>query len=297
MKKKSSAIKGLGIVLTVSLLSVIAILWKNTAPPPWERQKAGLFCWESNVITDSSAGELLFETMEDQGLQILYQSVSLNVGEQGVRDFLSRAAIRDLEVWLLTGDPRWGLDADGSGMVEAVRKAAAYNEGQPEEAAFHGVMMDCEPYLLPEWDLDAGAVMDRWLSALKAGCRAAEEAGIAFVACIPYYLDTEGFSEQLRALTEEGCHGLAVMNYYRENEAAHIQNEVAFARAAGIPVTVIYELQPPDGDSIPEESTYYRLGLPAVERSWEALMTDFGKTGFSPALHEYEALLEVTGHE
>ena len=293
MKKRKWILLGASIAVIVVLSIYIASI--SSAATPWK--SGGLFCWDGAVLTDEDERESLWQTMEDLRLNVLYQAVSKGTEAAAVRTFLAAAAEQGIEVWMLTGAPEWGLDRSGAEMIRAVEEAARYNQGQCSEECFRGILMDCEPYLLEQWEREPAAVMDSWLSAMKEAHQAAESQTLDFTVCIPYYLDTEGFSGHLRELTEEGCSGLAIMNYYKEEEAAHVQTEVAFARASGIPVTVIYELQPPDAHSLQEINTYYHEGLHAVEESWQALKEIFGKDGFTPALHEYEALREVACYE
>ncbi len=256
----------------------------------------GLFSWSSAVLTDTGRAEL-FSVMERENLDTLYQFFSSDTETDTIRAFLEDAAQRDITVWFLTGEPKWGLDGTGDAMQTVIRRVASLQATLPENVRFKGVFMDCEPYLTDEWDSDPSAVMDSWCRATESAHMAANEAGLLFTVCIPYYLDTKGFSDSLKQIVENGCDALAIMNYYKQNEAAHIETEMALASDAGTPVTVIYELQPPGTHRLVENNTYYHDGLPAVENSWDAIRKHFGRRWLSIAFHEYNALKEVMMRE
>lgn len=283
-----------------ALLGVLLIgMWgigmaKKEAEEIWD--DAGLFSWDSAVM-DAEQRAGLFDLMEQHELTVLYQHISSATQTKLVQEFLAAASERGVTVWLLTGDPSWGLDPNGTRMAEEAQRVSGYHVGLPEEYRFAGILMDCEPYLMEEWDEEPDEVMESWVSAMAQGRRAANEQGLLFSACIPYYLDSQGYQSQLKELVQSGCDALTVMNYYKENEIAHIQTEVALARTEGRPVTVIYEMQEPGVHGLTGVNTYYHDGLEAVRKSWQAITGELGTEGLSVALHEYKALREVIGFE
>ena len=148
-------------------------------------------------------------------------------------------------------------------------------------------------YLLEDWEADPVATMGKWQSAMDEAHDFAREKGILFGICIPYYLDTEEFPEGVERLINETCDAVFIMNYYKQNEAENIRTEVECARAAGIPVTVIYELQPPGIHGLVEENTYYHDGLEKVEESFLTIRRTLGAEDLYIALHEYGTLREL----
>ncbi len=279
------------------VISIVLCLWLRTSENMNKNKTTrGLFSWSSEQLVGTGRDDL-FDLMDEMDLDTVYQSVPLDAEETVVSDFLEEAAQRNVSVWLLTGHPEWGLDAEGTKMIEQIQRAAEYQKQLEHGSGFLGVMMDCEPYLTELWDEKPVQVMDSWCSAMERASREAERAGLYFSACIPYYIDTFGFSEHLERLLENGCDMLAIMNYYRENEGAHIETEVELAAKAGIPVTVIYEMQPPGKHGLEEINTYYKEGIRAVEKSWDLLCEQYGEKVLSIAFHEYNALREVLEHE
>lgn len=257
---------------------------------------SGLFSWSEEALAGTARDEL-FRDMAACGLTVLYQSIPGDAEADAVGDFLRAAAEREIAVYLLTGAPDWGLDPSGGRMTEAVERCAQYNRGLPAGTGLRGVMMDAEPYLTEEWDIDPAGAMDAYVSGMAAAREAARGAGLQYVACIPWFYEEKGLAEALGRLIATGCDGLAVMNYQKRNEAGQIETEVALAREAGIPVTVIYELQAPGGHGLTERNTYHSDGLGAVAESFRALEARFGGDALFYALHDSRALQEVLNRE
>lgn len=261
-------------------------IWKN----------AGLFSWDSSVM-ETTEREALFQLMAQQRLTVLYQYIDSDTTTELVQEFLTAASEQGIAVWMLTGEPSWGLDSDGKHMIEEIQRAANYHIGLEESFFLRGIVMDCEPYLTEQWEEEPEWVMASWISAMKQGYAAAKEQGLLFSACIPYYLDTKGYSDYLEELIYNGCDALAIMNYYKGKEAEHIETEVTLARGASCPVTVIYELQNPGKHGLLEVNTYYEDGLEALHASWRNIVDTLGLNGLSVSLHEYKALQEVMNRE
>lgn len=252
----------------------------------------GLFSWKAQAFQEGR-GEELLEWMAERDIFALYQAISGDEEKDIIQEFLRNAAKRKIAVYLLTGDPEWGLDPSGKPMIEAVERAAEYNEGLPEGIGLRGVLMDTEPYLTRGWDDDPSSVMESYADAMTRANETACQKGLEYIACIPYFYDSLGQEETLERLVREGCGGLAVMNYHKNDEVGQIENEVALARKYDRPITVIYELQPPGTHDLTEANTYYNDGIAAVDESWRALMEAFGPNGLSRAIHEFEAAKEV----
>lgn len=277
------------LLLPAVLLTGCSTRELSVLPPP---SGPGLFSWQKNVLEIEEAVPL-FETMNSQGLTTLYQYFPDNVSLQTSRNFLTEAAKYNIQVYFLTGSPEWALDSKGKSMLEAVEQARKINRRLPSRAKLAGIMMDTEPYLLEEWEGHEAAVMDTYLEAMTLAHKKASGAGLRYAACIPFYYDDMGLERYLKLLLTDGCDDLAIMNYSRYREDKHIETELALAREADRPVTVIYELQKPGSHGLTESNTYYYEGLDALKDSVHLLETRFGKDSFQYALHDYRALQEV----
>lgn len=261
-----------------------------------QKRPYGLFSWEEEVLLAENRKDL-FHLMEDYGLNELYQNIPEAIDSKILCNFLEEAASRKISVFLLCGDPRWGLDQNGKKVTAEIRRAVYLNEQLEEKASLAGVMLDVEPYLTKEWQENPEWVMKRYVSAMKAAFQEAEDTGLKMIACIPYFYDSKGFSEALEELIAHGCHAVAVMNYYKGSEFAHIQTELALAEKNEKPIMTIYELQSPGKYGVEDKNTYYDDGMDAVMNNWMVLDRVSKSNLLSYGIHHYEALREVNGRE
>ena len=281
MHKKSWIAGGLLLALLAVALTVM-LLYKGRS------LSGGLFCWDKEVLQPQQSREL-WTRMQRWDLDELYQALPKDPDEGA--DFLQQAADRDIAVYMLVGDPSWGLDPEGRRLVQEAERAAQWQE-QLGETAPAGLMVDVEPYLSEEWDQDPQQAMESYVMAMRAGYQAARSRGVTFLACIPWYYDTWGFSAELETLIRECCDGVAVMNYYKGSEGENLGQELELAVRFDKSIRTIYEMQPPGTHGLTEKNTYYEQGLPAVMENWRGLrrtLNDGDRLGF--ALHDYAALL------
>lgn len=274
-------------------------------PPP--KDIAGLFSWSAETVNKTD-GEL-FQLMQQEGLNVLYQNISSkNSRQEQMSVFVESAMEKGITVYYLTGDASWGLDPDGERLCEAVKDAVAYNrrikrkflarreaDGKqwstiPQLA---GIVFDVEPYTLKEWDRNPGKVMDSFVSGMKEAYALAQDYGLKVIVCIPWYYDDKGQQKGLEELIKNGCDGIAVMNYYRGAEIKNIATEVELASKYGKGLITIYELQKADGSSVKEINTYYNSGLAALEKSYKSVLKAYPDQTISLAYHDYKALKEV----
>lgn len=243
----------------------------------------GLFSWQSAVLRQEAWPEL-FQRMEALGLGELYQHIPRDTEWDAVSAFTAAAQERGISVYLLTGHADWSLDPSGKAMTKEITRAKTY-------PGLRGVIMDVEPYGTDAWDDDPDQVMTTYVEGMTRARTAADRAGLELIACIPYFFDNKGQTQALERLTDQGCHALAVMNYYKGKEAAHIETECALAKKYDKPILTIYELQPPGTHDLTDRNTYHQDGLEALTENWRALQKTYPSLSF--ALHNYEALKEV----
>lgn len=282
-------VKFLFLTMTVALICFSSLAACASKTPRTEIGD-GLFCWDKEVI---DSPDRLFDVMKNLELTTLYQHIPKSAERRSVRAFLKKCAERGIDVYLLTGDPKWGLDPLGEDLLDEIDRVKAYNRGLEENECIRGIMADVETYLTDEWDVDPGGVMQTWADAMTAAHIEAQSRGLSIFACIPYYLDKEESADGLKRLLKDGCDGAAIMNYFRRSEAEHIREEMQLLD--GKPVAVVYELQKAGG-GISDMNTYHDLGIGAVRESAEALKREFGDD-LRIAFHHYGALKELMNNE
>lgn len=252
----------------------------------------GLFSWDQPK--DIQEAEQMFSLMERHGLTELYQYFSLKTSDEEVEDFLALAALRGIRVYLLAGSAEWALESKGNSLRKVIRKAADWNEGLPEDAGFAGVMADVEPYLLDEWkDARREALMQTYVQGFAFAYSYSGKKGLELLACIPFFYDQKDCEEILERLVDEGCDGLAVMNYLRIDEIEHIRTEAELAQTYGKRIINVYELQRPGTAGLTNWHTYYNVGLDALNESIAAMQEAYSPQCIDYALHYYPLLLEI----
>jgi len=233
--------------------------------------KVSVFNWDRDMVTVEKA-DVFFDEFSDITISTVYQYIPARTAEEDIAYYLTSAAAHEVGIYLLTGEPEWGLEADGASMVDEIMRAQAINQLVPWEAQIRGVVMDVEPY------------------------SEALDCGLQLIVCIPYFYDTKGYADALERIIESGCDRVAVMNYYKGKEADHIADEIALSRKYGKKLVNIYELQPPEGTAVTEANTYYHEGLGAVVRSAVSLRSMYqGDVEF--AIHDFDAWKEMRDDE
>ena len=137
-------------------------------------------------------------------------------------------------------------------------------------------------------------VQNSYLKAMRAVKKEAEKRNYETVLCIPYYMDEYPY---LKELVSQGCDGLAVMNYYRKNEALHIETEAGLCKKYHKRLIHIYEFQKVGRHSLEEMNTYYDLGYDAIKESFEKLKNIYNEIDMCYAIHDYDAFNEVMENE
>ena len=107
-------------------------------------------------------------------------------------------------------------------MLEAVRITAEWNKKSGTEGGFAGIVFDVEPYLLEEWDDNQENCMEQYAANCIQAYQSAREEKLAVIICIPNFYDRIGLSALLEKIIEEGCDGIAVMNYNKTVSYTHL---------------------------------------------------------------------------
>ena len=146
---------------------------------------------------------------------------------------LKRRKEKGQRVYYLAGASDWGVEENGASMLEAVRITAEWNKKSGTEGGFAGIVFDVEPYLLEEWDDNQESCMEQYAANCIQAYQSAREEKLAVIICIPNFYDRIGLSALLEKIIEEGCDGIAVMNYNKKNEAGQIEEELRLAEKYG----------------------------------------------------------------
>lgn len=166
------------------------------------------------------------------------------------------SAIPGYNIYLLAGDPSWGVDD----MEQVVEEA--------EEKRADGVLFDIEGNYV---------TLASNLSLL--------ESDLPIYVCMPFWLD-----EELQEQIIKEVDGVVVMNYSKGNERLNIQKTIEMAEKCGKVILTAYELQPVGEYGLEEYNTYHDDGLDAVEKNYEE---QFGGTDVGIAFHNLNMMRKL----
>ncbi|MFC6464877.1 hypothetical protein ACFP65_07840 [Marinilactibacillus sp. GCM10026970] len=76
------------------------------------------------------------------------------------------------------------------------------------------------------------------------------------------------------------------MNYYRDREIEHIENEVKMVREYNKPIMSIFEFDKPDNEGIFDQNTYYNQGPEAAHTVFKKIDKHFNYDGLTPGWHQ-----------
>ena len=188
-----------------------------------------VFAWEGVVESDK-------QILENHQIDTIFMDIN------------HYSAVPGYNIYLLAGDPSWGLE-DMEKVVEEAEKKRA-----------DGVLFDIEgDYVTLASDL---SFLD---------------SSIPIYVCMPFWLE-----EELQEQIIKEVDGVVVMNYSKGNERLNIQKTIETAEKYGKVILTAYELQPVGEYGLEEYNTYNTDGLDAVEKNYEE---QFGGTDVGIAFH------------
>ena len=166
------------------------------------------------------------------------------------------SSISNYNIFVLAGDPSWGVDD----MQKVVDEA--------EEKRADGVLFDIEnDYTLLASDL---SLLDSHLP---------------IYVCIPFWLDEDVQDEIIKE-----ADGIVVMNYSKGNERMNIEEEMTMADEYGKTILTAYELQPVGEYGLEVYNIYNEDGLQAVEENYQEQFTG---TNVGIAFHNLDIMRKL----
>lgn len=126
------------------IMTIIKILWLSFLMSTSFLAQAGdgIYAWKSAVIQDKNSRDRLLSSANQYGISRIYLGLNAHqVRDDGhfsvsLRDFISLAKARNVDVWLLLGDPGWLSPDERHKLVDIVRRF--------EPVPFDGIMLDLE---------------------------------------------------------------------------------------------------------------------------------------------------------
>lgn len=281
------------IVMVFIFLNLEKVLLEKSVEPEKLESRA-LFSWKSEEVNSDNTE--IFEIMEKQRLNTLYQEFSRSLSQDEINEFLTDAKKNKIDVYYLAGNPEWALDETGMPMIDSINRVVELNNNLDGNIKLKGIVFDIEPYSLDEWKNEE-KVMNDFVKGMEIAYQNARVQGIEIILCIPYFYDNKDLTIYLEELIKSGCDSVAIMNYSRDSEIKNMKLEVELATKYNKNIINIYELQPPGTRGLTEKNTYYNQGIEAIEKNFLNIQEEFYGKDISIAFHEYNSLKEVLGFE
>lgn len=247
-----------------------------------------IFSWRQNELHHPATTLTLLDRYH---IDNIYQYVSPNDPHQKILSFLQQAKIQQKQVFFLTGEPGWALDEQAVEIIRYFKWAQQYH------SLIKGIVLDIEPHTLKEFKENPKKTMGSFVKSLKGAYAFAQKMPLKMIVCLPYYLDTLGFTAELEDIIRTGTDEVAIMNYYRGKEIEHLKTEVTLSLQFGKPIHTIYELQPPGKHGLTDQNTYYNQGLQAVAKNYNEVTGAYPKAGIRLSFHEYRFYKELAERE
>ena len=124
----------------------------------------GTYIWEANEVIQNSR-EIL-EFAKEKKLNWLYVRLDLQQPFSSYSSFVKQASAAGIEVHAMGGHPIWALQENQAKMLKLVKYVKDYNRAVQGDERFHGIHLDIEPYVLPQWRSDSQRVISEWTSNL-----------------------------------------------------------------------------------------------------------------------------------
>ncbi|MWV42356.1 hypothetical protein GRF59_01820 [Paenibacillus sp. HJL G12] len=126
----------------------------------------GTYIWEANEVLQNS--QEILDFAKEKKLNWLYVRLDLQQPFSAYRSFVKQASAAGIEVHAMGGHPIWALQENRTKMLKLVKYVKEYNRAAEGDERFHGIHLDIEPYVLPEWKADPDGVISQWTSNLDA---------------------------------------------------------------------------------------------------------------------------------
>lgn len=242
---------------------------RQAAPRPLRQ---AMWVWKTKeLVADPAEGERCIAVCQRAGvtdmfLQLPYRAVDDNIefiDPVGQRRLIAAATKAGMRVHALDGDCHFVLRPKHDRMFRLVDALAEFNRAGPPEARYHGLHLDNEPYVLPDWKKDAATrqeVIDQFLELNRELSRRAKAAGLEFGLDIPFWWDKLGDDGQpaFRVRTAAGettlleavfplVQNMVIMSFRERATGSNgiigvASNELALGARLGVEVLVAVEL-------------------------------------------------------
>lgn len=284
------------VMLSCVLIATVLILKWGFEDPPVKAT------WVWSVPTASNDRNEMLGFAQEQGVTVIYLQVNRKSTDlEPYREFIEEAHRQGMEVEALGGDPRWGLSGYQQDIQSFVGWIEDYQRSAGEQAAFDGIHVDIEPYLLEDWKKDQEHVVRQWTDNMEYLVQEAKRnTSLRISADLPFWIhkiSAPNSDTNLGAWMIERFDSIVLMNY--RNFAVGSNGIIATAlpmvkegTRIGKPVIIGLETAPTNEG---EHTTFFKEGTSSL--NWQMRLSHnflrrySGYGGFS--IHDYERWRET----
>ena len=210
-----------------------------------------LWIWKTDPVTNPRATDDILKLCQDTSVERIYLYLGDFDGDQGseyknnLKMFLSGCKQYGITVNALNGHPTWVLADYHDKVIDWLRAILNYNDGVPLEQRIGGVVLDIEPYLIEDWNIDRDRLKEEYLTLLKR-CRSLintyPDQDLTFSTIIPIFYHKEGdFVSEILKLTDYA----SLMDYFDSADAiiSHSKYYLDLANRFGKKIWIAIEVQ------------------------------------------------------
>ncbi|MCE5168033.1 hypothetical protein LQV63_01705 [Paenibacillus profundus] len=131
-------------------------------PPPIERNGpvVATYVWRAELAIEQPDEIISFA--KEQGINLLYVRLDLEQSYDAYRSFVKKAHEAGIEMHAMGGHPIWALSENEPRILRLVNYVKQYNRSVEPDERFHGIHLDVEPYVLPDWQSRKDDVLKQW---------------------------------------------------------------------------------------------------------------------------------------
>jgi hypothetical protein len=149
------------------------------------------YVWHASSVINEPDEIIRFS--KENGVNLLYVRLDLEQPYAAYRDFVAKATAAGIEVHAMGGHPLWSLEPYRERMLRLVGYVKGYNGSAEADEKFHGIHLDIEPYVLPDWNQDTESVLRQWMDNIDAFVQEAKEESDLVLSCdLAIWLDQFG---------------------------------------------------------------------------------------------------------
>lgn len=134
---------------------------------PIERVKpiVGTYIWQAELAIHQPDEIITFA--RDKGVNLLYVRLDLEQPYEVYRSLVKKAHEAGIEMHAMGGHPGWALQDNAPRIRRLIDYVKKYNRAAEADERFHGIHLDVEPYVLPEWSNRKDEVLRQWTANMK----------------------------------------------------------------------------------------------------------------------------------